>query len=83
LRSQEKRAAENTSKEQTETKGEEGEPPLATPLTKLLTLTQIRLEAKKKLVELKEKFSLEDDFDDLDFGEDDLEDDSDFEDTED
>jgi len=83
LRSQEKRAAENTSKEKTETKGEEGEPPLATPLTKLLTLTQIRLEAKKKLVELKEKCSLEDDFNDLDFGEDDLEDDSDFEDTED
>ena len=42
-----------------------------------------RLEAKKKLAELKEKFSLEDDFDDLDFGEDDSEENSDLEDTED
>lgn len=33
-----------------------------------------RQEAKKKLTELKEKFSLEDDFDDLDFGDDDFED---------
>ena len=37
-----------------------------------------RQEAKKKLTELKEKFSLEDDFDDLDFGDDD---DDDFEDS--
>ena len=36
-----------------------------------------RQEAKKKLTELKEKFSLEDDFDDLDFGDDD----EDFEDS--
>ena len=36
-----------------------------------------RQEAKKKLTELKEKFSLEDDFDDLDFGDDDDFEDSD------
>ena len=75
LRSQEKSAAENTTQEKAETVGEEGELPLLR-----LNLTQIRLEAKKKLTELKEKFSLEDDFSDLDFGEDDLEEDSDIED---
>ena len=41
-----------------------------------------RQEAKKKLTELKEKFSLEDDFDDLDFGDDDDFEDSDTENSE-
>ena len=41
-----------------------------------------RQEAKKKLTELKEKFSLEDDFDDLDFGDDDDFEDSDIENSE-
>ena len=50
---------------------------------KSFILFSFRLEAKKKLAELKEKFSLEDDFDDLDFGEDDSEENSDLEDTED
>ena len=40
------------------------------------TLAQVRSEAREKLKELTEKFCLEDDFDDLDFGdEDDFEDD--------
>ena len=75
LRSQEKSAAENNTLEKAGTEGEEGQSPLPRP-----NLIQIRLEAKKKLTELKEKFSLEDDFNDLDFGEDDLEEDSDIED---
>ena len=50
---------------------------------KIILFFLFRLEAKKKLAELKEKFSLEDDFDDLDFGEDDSEENSDLEDTED
>ena len=41
-----------------------------------------RQEAKKKLTELKEKFSLEDDFDDLDCGDDDDFEDSDIENSE-
>ena len=40
-------------------------------------MVQVRSEAREKLKELTEKFCLEDDFDDLDFGDDD---DDDFED---
>lgn len=77
LKSQEKKAAENTTPQETENV-EEGE----TPLPPKQNLTQIRQEAKKKLTELKEKFSLEDDFDDLDFGDDDDFEDSDSENSE-
>jgi len=76
LKSQEKKAAENTTPQETENV-EEGETPLPPP-----NLTQIRQEAKKKLTELKEKFSLKDDFDDLDFGDDDDFEDSDIENSE-
>jgi len=77
LKNQEKKAAENTTPQETENV-EEGE----TPLPPKQNLTQIRQEAKKKLTELKEKFSLEDDFDDLDFGDDDDFEDSDTENSE-
>jgi len=77
LKAQETKAAENTTPQEIENV-EEGE----TPLPPKPNLTQIRQEAKKKLTELKEKFSLEDDFDDLDFGDDDDFEDSDIENSE-
>lgn len=69
-------ADEKTTNQEDTEEGESKQP------TAKLSLTQIRQEAKKKLEELKEKFSLENDFDDLDFGEDD-EDHSDIENSED